>query len=160
MFASMTTFLVAVDDEDVPVGLCLSNPVETVLDMIEGLGLAPEQAHGLHTVALVGVVKVTALAVDPAHRGAGLGAALLERTVTMAAQRQAWYVYGQTRADDNLTDWYRSAGMTVLPAGQGLDLSPLFMLPLAVTPEPGSHIFVTSRGALPVRAVAPDHAGR
>jgi GNAT superfamily N-acetyltransferase len=154
----MSAFLIATDADDAPVGLCLCEPVISGLEMIEQLGVSEQVAGQLVTRMLLGVVKVTVLAVDPEHRGVGLGAVLLDRAVAMAGHRRAWYVYGQTRAADQLTGWYRSAGMTVLPAGHSLDLSPLFQFPIGITPEPTNHIFVKARGSLPVRSSAPDPA--
>jgi GNAT superfamily N-acetyltransferase len=139
-FAARTTILVATHpDHAEPVGVCLSNPSGSTL------GALAEKNAPLLTVMLMmmSVTKIPALAVNPGHRNAGLGRALLLQSTALAHQVGASLVYGSTRTADNLVSWYEHCGFAVYPAGAGLDLSHLVDRRVGVLPGPGEHLFVS-----------------
>jgi GNAT superfamily N-acetyltransferase len=139
-FAARTTILVATHpDQGEPVGVCLSNPSGTAL------GALAEHNAPLLTLMLImlSVTKIPALAVDPAHRGAGLGRALLLQSTALAHQVGASLVYGSIRTADNLVSWYEGCGFSVYPEKAGLDLSHLVDRRVGVLPGPAERLFVS-----------------
>jgi len=112
------TPLVAVDDHDEVVGVCLSSAPGSLLATLEAAGVDKQTGAG----ALLAVVKVAALAVMPEHRHRRLGRGLVQQTARLFHGLGAFVVYGQARVGDNLTGFYQRAGSEMLAAGAPLDL--------------------------------------
>ena len=137
---AMTVVLVAARlDAAEPVGVCWANPPIVFIRQVEAGG-GSLQAQKL---LLLGVARVPVLAIDPAHRGNGLGRGLLTQVAAVAHQFGARFVYGQTRESDGLLDWYRRAGFRVLPAGRGLDVTHLTGIRATALPGTGERFFVS-----------------
>lgn len=141
--ASAVVLVAVHPDGPHPVGVIVTNPPGGLMRQ-----LMERQAPREHlAMILMAITKIPGLAVDPAHRGAGLGGALLQRVTALAHQTGYRHVYGQVRDRDGLADWYRARGYTVLPDGQGIDLSGLIDAPVGVKPVPGERIFVSAAPA-------------
>jgi GNAT superfamily N-acetyltransferase len=92
----------------------------------------------------MGVAKVSALAVDPAYRRIGLGAALVTLATHTAHHSGAVIVYGQARTTvPGLAQWYARLGFQVLPEGTGLDLTLLLDRPAGIKVGPHEQIFLS-----------------
>jgi GNAT superfamily N-acetyltransferase len=136
-YAACTTVLVATHpDRGEPVGACVTAPPARLLDSLADRG-APGEAMLL---MLRRARKLSSVAVEPEHRGSGLGRALLSRAVALAFAGGVFTVFGQIKTADGLADWYRNNGYTVLAPGEALDLSWLFGVRYGVAPIPGEQL--------------------
>lgn len=140
-----STVLVATHGpHDQPVGICRTTPPGATMRRIaDAMADDPmdDQLKAQYAL-LLGVRRLSALAVEPGHRGAGLGRALLQLATRMTVQLGAQVLYGHVRTAENLADWYREAGFTVLAPGQGLSLAWLIHPSASVRPGPGEHLIV------------------
>lgn len=142
-FAEMTAVLVAADRDDQLGAALMTIPTSTVFSKMVGRYLTLPQA--LH--ASIQVAKIQGIAVDPSHRGLGLGTKMLDAVWRLHLQTGANIVYGQFAADSGLEAYYDTTTYEVLPQGHGLDLRPLLELPVAINPQPGDRLF--ARWSLP-----------
>ncbi|MDQ1305159.1 MAG: hypothetical protein QG671_989 [Actinomycetota bacterium] len=146
--ASMAPVVATHPDHPGPVGLCLTGMPGNVVANAVNAGVG-EQPVMLLTMQLG---RLRAVAVDPGHRGAGLGTAMLAQAAMLATARNG-DLYGQIERPE-LADWYAARGFRVLPPGHGLDMAWLIDVPLVVfpgnrqerivirTPQPGRRLFV------------------
>jgi len=93
---------------------------------------------------MIGVTKISAVAVHPEHRRSGLGTALLLQATTLAHRIGRHTVYGTTRTHDQLAGWYRSRGFDVRAPGTGLDLSWLLERPFSITAYDDEQMFIST----------------
>jgi GNAT superfamily N-acetyltransferase len=97
---------------------------------------------------VMGLAKVSALAVAEHARRAGVGAALLSRAKRLFFHHGYLYVYGQMPARPGLAEFYRRQGFEVKQPGEGLDLQVLFGFPAGIRPVRGERLFVRARPAV------------
>lgn len=136
-YAACTTVLVATHpDHGEPVGACVATPPGGLLGTLAGRGASMETM----LVMLRGARKVNSVAVEPDHRGSGLGRLLLSRAAALAFAAGAFTMFGQIKTADGLAGWYRNNGYTVLAPGEALDLSWLLGMRYGVAPIPGEQI--------------------
>lgn len=136
-FVELHAVLVAADRDDQVGAALMTIPPSTVFSKMIGPLLTFQQA--LH--ASLQVAKIQGIAVDPAHRGTGLGAAMLDAVWRLHFQAGAGIVYGQFAADSGLDAYYDTTAYEVLPKGHSLDLRPLLELPVVIHPYPGDRLF-------------------
>ena len=122
-----------------PIAVVATTPPVTVMQQIPQTASRDDAVMML----LLGIRKITGLAVRPEHRRAGLGRLMLLQATTLAHRTGAIYVYGQTRTRDGLIDWYRRCGFKVLPPSEGLDLAWLIDMPFGIKPMLGEQLFVS-----------------
>jgi GNAT superfamily N-acetyltransferase len=134
VLAGLTSMLVADHPVDGVVGVLLALPPAAALSHT---GLPEMEA----LVGLVKVIKLKAVAVDAAHRGAGIGAALVRTSCRLYAQLGYAMMYGQFRMGSGLEAYYQRLGFAVLDKGAGFQL-PMFSVPFGIRTEPGEQIFV------------------
>jgi GNAT superfamily N-acetyltransferase len=150
-YAACTTVLVATHpDHDKPVGACVTTPPGSLLDTLADRGASRETMLGM----LRGARKVSSVAVEPDHRGSGLGRVLLSRAVALSFAAGVLTVFGQTRTADGLAGWYRTNGYTVLAPGEALDLSWLLGMKYGVAPVPGEQLVAAMRTGQQPRALS------
>lgn len=71
------------------------------------------------------VTKMQALAVDPDRQGQGIGSRLLAEALRIHRQLGAHLAYGQFDEGSGLERYYAARGLTIAPAGHGIDLGPV-----------------------------------
>lgn len=131
--AGLSALLVAVDRSGQVIGCALMIPPGRFLAQVR-------QANEVQGLALMLVIsKLKGLAVDPAHRGRGVGSALVKRGVQLYTQSGFHVMYGQFAADRNLAPFYRRQHFTVLELGE--PLQPLLALPASVVSEGEERFF-------------------
>ncbi|TDB88848.1 hypothetical protein E1264_10135 [Actinomadura sp. KC216] len=91
-------------------------------------------------VGLLKVVKLKAVAVDPAHRGARIAAALIAACRQLYTLLGYLLLYGQFEVGSGLETYYQRQGLTVLKEGQGVPLT-MFSVPAAIYTEPTERFF-------------------
>ncbi|WP_242895187.1 GNAT family N-acetyltransferase [Actinomadura litoris] len=91
-------------------------------------------------VGLVKVVKLKAVAVDPAHRRGGIAAALIA-TCRQLYTNWAISTVRAVRVGSGLETYYRQQGLSVLEEGQGVSLT-MFSVPAGIYTEPTERLFV------------------
>ncbi|MEV2275608.1 GNAT family N-acetyltransferase [Nocardiopsis sp. NPDC049922] len=133
--ARLSALLVATDRDERAVGYALTIPPSRFLAQVR-------QANEVQGLALTLVItKLKGLAVDPAHRGRGIGAALVKRSVQVYEQSGFHVMYGQSTADRDLEPFYRRQRFTVLDLGEPLRLEPLLALPASIASEGEERFF-------------------
>lgn len=141
------TLLVATHpDEQQPVGMCLTMPPGGVMHQARSVGVTSDALM----MMLMGLRKLSAVAVEPGHRRAGLGQALVETAVSLAFRTGTMLIFGETSAKDGLEGWYTRQGFTMLAPKQGLDLQWLIDLPLVVSAVPGERLFASTADGKPI----------
>lgn len=91
---------------------------------------------------MLGLVRLSAVAVSPAYQHNGIGQALISRGVEN--YRRAGYIamYGQFESSRQLTAFYQqNAGFQVCGTGEDLDFGDVFGPPLTIAPHPGEQLF-------------------
>lgn len=140
--------LVAVTEADEVVGVLLAySPPNVIEQFLDARPLASKKDNTMMFAgAIMSLVKLRALAVDPDWRGRGIGSGLLTRFQDIYVACRYFYLYGQFRATDpGLADFYSAHGFTILPPGEGLDLYVVFGVSGGVLPEPGEQLFYYRR---------------
>lgn len=99
---------------------------------------------------LMGLRKLAAVAVEPAHRRFGLGRSLVQAATTAARRSNALLIFGQTEVKDGLESWYARQGFTVLAPDVSLDLEWLIDIRFTVSAIPGQRLFATTADGRPV----------
>lgn len=136
--------------QDVLIGLTCVLVADHPADGVVGALLALPPAGALShpslpdmeaLIGLVKVVKLKAVAVDPAHRRSGIGAVLIRACCQLYTQLDYATMYGQIRVGTGLEPYYRRLGFTVLEEGEGIPL-PMFSVPFGIHTEPGEQIFL------------------
>jgi GNAT superfamily N-acetyltransferase len=142
-----TTLLVATHpDQQQPVRMCLTMPPGGAMHQAMSVGATSNALM----MMLMGLRKLSAVAVDPEHRRAGLGQALVATAVSMAFRTGAMQVFGETSVEDGLQDWYTRQGFTVLAPQEGLDLQWLIDIPLVLSAVPREQMFAATADGKPV----------
>lgn len=134
LLVGLTCVLVAEHPEAGVVGALLALPPARVLSHA---GL-PEMESLL---GLLQVIKLKAVAVDPAHRSGGVAAALIAACRQLYTQLGYTLLYGQFEVGSGLETYYRRQGLTVLPEGQGVRLT-MFSVPVGIHTAPTERFFV------------------
>lgn len=133
--AGLSALLVATDRDGRVVGCALTIPPGRFLAQVR-------QANEVQGLALMLVItKLKGLAVDPAHRGRGIGAALVKRSVQLYEQSGFHVMYGQFTAERDLEPFYRRQRFTVLDLGEPLRLESLLALPASIASEGEERFF-------------------
>jgi GNAT superfamily N-acetyltransferase len=151
--SACSTILVATHPDCAePVGMCHATPPGPLLGRLD----QAEDPAKAQMMVLMAVRRLSSLAVDPVHRGAGLGQTLLRLNTRLVFQLNAQLLYGHMRVEDKLAGWYRQAGLSVLSPGHGLSLAWLLDLAVRVMPGQGEQLFATrSTPGSPLPTVAP-----
>jgi GNAT superfamily N-acetyltransferase len=134
LLIGLTCVLVAEHPEAGTVGALLALPPARVLSEI---GLPDMEAR----VGLLKVIKLKAVAVDPAYRSGGLAAALIAVCRQLYTQLDYFLLYGQFAVGSGLETFYRRQGLTVLKEGEGVSLT-IFSIPAGIYTEPTERFFV------------------
>ncbi|NYD51330.1 GNAT superfamily N-acetyltransferase [Actinomadura luteofluorescens] len=90
---------------------------------------------------LLQIIKLKAVAVDPAHRSSGVAAALIAACRQLYTQLGYTLLYGQFEVGSGLETYYRRQRLTVLPEGQGVSLT-MFSVPVGIHTSPTERFFV------------------
>jgi GNAT superfamily N-acetyltransferase len=138
-----------------PIGMCHTTPPGAMMARIADAGAPVEAMYAM----LMGVRKLASIAVNPDYRRAGVATALLQLATRLVFQGGAQMFYGQLRIDDGLADWYRDAGFTVLPPGEGLSVARLVDMNAAVRPGLGEQLFAAMASHIPVPFATPPGIG-
>ncbi|MEV0031598.1 hypothetical protein [Nocardia sp. NPDC050793] len=96
--------------------------------------------------ALVGLMKVGVLAVEPEFRNAGVGAKLLRGAADRAAAGRVRLMYGSVAAEADLDGFCADRGLRVLGPGEGIDLSPVVGVPAELDPANGERLAAVAIG--------------
>lgn len=114
--------LVAVKDGD-RVGLVsVGAGYDLVTNLLKALGqLGQHQVVSL----LMGLPKLVSISIVDEDRGRGYGAVLLSATMELVSRMGCVGLYGECQDDAGLVRFYEAAGMTVLDAGQHLNVFPV-----------------------------------
>lgn len=104
----------------------------------------------MHIAFMAGLWKLDILAVAPEHRGHGLGARLVRRSLDIARKSKVEMMYGQFHAGERLGDFYAGLGFTIPAAGE--PVSVLTDFPIKVQTAADEVSFHQTVG-LPVRMV-------
>lgn len=99
--AGLSALLVATDRTGQVLGCALMIPPGRFLAQVRRVN----EVQGLALMLVI--TKLKGLAVDPAHRGRGIGAALVKRGVQLYEQSGFHVMYGQFTAERNLEPFYR-----------------------------------------------------
>ncbi|TQM25432.1 GNAT family N-acetyltransferase [Nocardia bhagyanarayanae] len=137
--AARSLVLVAQRDREVIGGL-YAGPEALVLHRLEPWGTAAQ------TRALVGLMKVGVLAVEPEFRGEGVGASLLRYAADRAAAGRVRLMYGSCTADTDVDRLCNDRGFRVLGPGESIDLSPVLGVPAQLDPANGERLVATTIG--------------
>ncbi|WP_149264377.1 GNAT family N-acetyltransferase [Actinomadura sp. K4S16] len=129
----LSCVLVAEHPEHGVVGALVALPPARVLSNI---GIPDMEA----LVGLLKVIKLKAVAVDPAHRSGGIAAALIATCRQIYTQLRYLLLYGQFRAGSGLETYYQRQGLTVLREGQGVSLT-MFSVPAGIYTEQTERFF-------------------
>ncbi|WP_192808971.1 GNAT family N-acetyltransferase [Actinomadura montaniterrae] len=129
----LSCVLVAEHPEHGVVGVLVALPPARVL---ANIGL-PEMES---LVGLLKVIKLKAVAVDPAHRSGGIAAALIATCRKLYSQLRYYRLYGQFDAGSGLETYYQRQGLTALKEGQGVTLD-MFSVPAGIYTDPSERFF-------------------
>lgn len=129
----LSCVLVAEHPEDGVVGALVALPPARVLSNI---GIPDMES----LVGLLKVIKLKAVAVDPAHRSGGIAAALIASCRQIYSQLRYLLLYGQFEAGSGLETYYQRQGLTVLKEGQGVKLT-MFSVPAGIYTDPSERFF-------------------
>lgn len=93
-----------------------------ILGLLDTLG-----ADGQHQALslIMGLPKLVSLTVEEEERGRGYGADLLDTTQRILSRMGCIGLFGECEDQDGLVRFYESSGMTVLDAGQPLNVFPV-----------------------------------
>ncbi|PWV44600.1 GNAT family N-acetyltransferase [Nocardiopsis sp. L17-MgMaSL7] len=133
--AGLSALLVATDRAGQVIGCALMIPPGRFLAQVRRVN----EVQGLALMLVI--TKLKGLAVDPAYRGQGIGAALVKRSVQLYAQSGFHVMYGQFTADRDLEPFYRRQHFTVLDLGEPLRLETMLALPASIASEGKERFF-------------------
>ncbi|WP_435593362.1 GNAT family N-acetyltransferase [Nocardia sp. bgisy118] len=147
--AARSLVLVAQRDREVIGGL-YAGPEAFVVQRLQPWGTTAQAR------ALVGLMKVGVLAVEPEFRNAGVGAKLLRCAADRAAAGRVRLMYGSFTADADLDGFCADRGLRVLGPGEGIDLSPVVGVPADLDPANGERLAALAIGDGPPVALFRD----
>jgi GNAT superfamily N-acetyltransferase len=151
LWPAMTLVLVALDEAGTVVGALLAHPPMNILDLGIRAGIPPQNMLG--TAAML--ARLRAVAVDPAWRARGIGAALINHCVAIYAHLGYLILYGQIDTIQQLDSYYQQLGFEVLDPGYGFSLADLVGAQYTVGPAPGEQLIFQTRIPLIISAVPP-----
>lgn len=149
--AARSLVLVAQRDR-VVIGGLYAGPEAFVVHRLQPWGTAAQVR------ALVGLMKVGVLAVEPEFRGTGVGASLLRYAADRAAAGRVRLMYGSCTADTDVDRLCANRGYRVLGPGQSIDLSPVLGVPAELDPANGERLVATAIGDGPPVDISRDGA--
>jgi len=114
--------LVAVKDGERVGMVSIGASYQLVFSLLDTLG--PEGQHQALSL-IMGLPKLVSLTVETHERGRGYGSALLETTQAIVRRMGCVGIFGECEDRDSLLRFYKSCGMTVLDAGQHLNVFPV-----------------------------------
>ncbi|MEV0340746.1 GNAT family N-acetyltransferase [Nocardia sp. NPDC050713] len=147
--AARSLVLVAQCDR-VVIGGLFAGPDALVVHRFQPWGTAAQAR------ALVGLMKVGVLAVEPEFRGAGVGASLLRYAADRAAAGRVRLMYGSFTAATDFDRFCNDRGFRVLGPGQSIDLSPVLGVPAELDPPNGERLVATAIGDGPPVGASPN----
>jgi GNAT superfamily N-acetyltransferase len=124
--------------------LCAVPPVAFIGQLMER-GLDPPHA----IVTSMAMMKIEAVAVDPAYRGQGIASALLGGCVALFDQLEYHLLYGLFQPGSGLAGFYSARGFDVAPAGHGVDVEVIVGQPCLLSNESGEQLFTRWRAEPP-----------
>ena len=135
---ALSLLLVAEDERRTVVGVLMALPPVRILGQFLQAGVPlPDILAAAQTV-----IKLKAVAVEPAARGRGIGTALINLCVELYTGLRWRAIYGQIDKRSQLEPYYTQLGFAVLRPREGLDLQHLASFPLAVFPLGGERLFI------------------
>jgi GNAT superfamily N-acetyltransferase len=114
--------LVAVKDGERVGMVSIGASYQLVFSLLDTLG--PEGQHQALSL-IMGLPKLVSLTVETHERGRGHGSALLETTQAIVKRMGCVGIFGECEDQESLLRFYESCGMTVLDAGQHLNVFPV-----------------------------------
>ncbi len=135
--------LVAHVGPDGPVGAALCGPSGNLNTQL--LGRMKDGDAAMTAAFISGVSRLTklhVLAVDEAYRKSGVGQSLFEAAARVYKACGYWRLYGAVETERNLSAFYTSCGCDMRPAGQPLDVSNEYLLPVFADGRQGDQMFV------------------
>ncbi|MEU2258208.1 hypothetical protein [Nocardia xishanensis] len=145
--AARSLVLVAQHEREVIGGL-YAGPEAFVVQRLQPWGTAAQAR------ALVGLMKVGVLAVEPEFRNAGVGAKLLRCAADRAATGRVRLMYGSCTPGADLDGFCADRGVRVLGPGEGIDLSPVVGVPAELDPAKGERLAAVAVGDGPPVALS------
>lgn len=100
-------------------GMLLAGPPVALYNRVMHTTVSyPEQTvQRMHIAFMAGLWKLDILAVAPEHRGRGLGARLVRRSLDIARKSKVEMLYGQFHAQEELGGFYAGLGFTIPAPG-------------------------------------------
>ncbi|GAB2765726.1 GNAT family N-acetyltransferase [Streptomyces bullii] len=138
--ASVSLTLVAVDEQDRPIGALSVTAPGTIIERALEHGYSNVQAVTLS----VAIAKVHGLAVAEQARGQGLASFLLKRAWQVYDQLDYFLLYGSFETERDLGAFYKGCGYTVHAPGEGFLLDRID-LPFGIHAGPDQCVFTRWR---------------
>lgn len=145
-FQHATLVLVAEHDDQGVVAAVVAYPPIGVIQQLQqhaqDVGEGPQQALKILLAGATAIARIKALAVVETMRGAGIGAALLQRCWQVYDHCGYAIVYGQASPTPGLDRFYARHGFEVLQPGEGFDAWVVFGIHTQIRPDPDEQTFI------------------
>jgi hypothetical protein len=134
--SKLAAILVAERGGQLVAALCTVPPVAFISQLMER-GLDPPYA----IATTLAMMKIEAVAVDPAYRAQGIASALLGGCIALFDQLEYLLLFGTFQPGSGLADFYSARDFDVAPAGHGVDVEVIVGRPCLLSNESGEQLF-------------------